>query len=193
LDKLIKIKGLKMAIWKLLLTPLELYIPECIKRITLRRLTTLCAVSFQRPVPQLTGLSADELLKNFALFTESVIKERLSQSTDLSLLKDRLYRNAFQVGQLIRGKFGLVDRNEVIRLMRCLYRIINIDLKSDSNVDGIIISKCFFSSYYSSEICRVMAAFDQGLAAGLSGGEHLEFCERITDGYEFCRAYWHVK
>jgi hypothetical protein len=182
-----------MTFRKWLLVPLELFIPGFIKRMVLCRLITLSADSFECPVPQLKGLSADELLKNYARFTESIINERLSQNIDRSALKNRLYRNAFQAGQILRGKFGLTDRNDVVKFMRFLYRIIKIDLQSDLQGNGIIISQCFFSRYYSSEVCQMMAALDQGLAAGLSGGEHLEFRERITDGCEFCQAYWQEK
>lgn len=179
-----------MAFWKWLLVPLELYTPGFIKRMILCRLITLSAVSFQCPVPEVKGLSANELLKDYARFTGNVIKERLSQNTECSAIQNRLYRNAFQVGQILRGKFNLTDRNDVEKLMRFLYRIIKIDLQSEREENGIVISQCFFSCYYSSEVCQIMAAFDQGLAAGLSGGEYLEFRERITAGCEFCRAYW---
>lgn len=179
-----------MALLKWLLIPLERFTPGFIKRMVLCRLTILSAASFQCPVPQLKGLSANVLLINYARFTENAINERLSLNNDLSALKKRLYRSAFQAGQILRDKLGLVDRSDVIRFMRILYRIIKIDLQSDPQANGIIISKCFFSRYYSSEVCQVMATLDQGLAAGLSGGECLEFHERITDGHEFCRAYW---
>lgn len=182
-----------MTFCKWLLKPLELYTPEFIKRMILCRLISLSAVSFQCPVPEVKGLSADELLKSYARFTEKVIRERLSQNIEHSTLQNRLYRNAFQAGQSLRGRFGLSDRDDVIRVMRFLYRIIKIDLQSDPRANGIIISQCFFSRYYSSEVCQIMASMDQGLAAGLSGGEGLEFRERITDGYEFCRAYWREK
>ncbi len=179
-----------MVFWKWILIPLELYIPEFIKREILSRLITVSTVSFQCSVPKLKGLSADELLNHYAYFTENAIRERLSQNLDCSDLKFRLYRNAFQDGQILRDRFGLSGHGDVIRLMRFLYRILKIKMRKDPQTDGIIISQCFFSRYYSSEVCQLMGALDQGLAAGLSGGEQLEFGERITDGFDFCRAYW---
>ena len=50
------------------------------------------------------------------------------------------------------------------------------------------IPKCFFSAYYSGPVCRVVAALDQGLAAGLSRGGRLTFVGRITEGNAACRA-----
>jgi hypothetical protein len=180
----------KMALGKWLLVPLEFFIPGFMRRMVLRRLMILSADAFQCPVAQLKELSTRELLENYARFTTNAVKKQLAQNNDHALLKDRLYGKAFQAGQLLRRRFGPANRDEVIRLMRILYRIIKIDLQSDRTADGIIISQCFFSRYYSGEICQVMAALDQGLAAGLSGGTSLEFSARITEGHPFCRAYW---
>jgi hypothetical protein len=183
-----------MTFWKRLLVALERYTPEWFKRMVIRRLTTLCAVAFQCSAPRLKGFSADELLENYACFTKTVISERLGlNNEERAVLQNRLYREAFQVGQRLRDRLGPADRNEVNRVLRFLYRMIQIDLHSDPQAHGIIIWHCFFSRYYSGEICQIMAAFDRGLAAGLSGGDSLEFYERITDGCEYCRADWRVK
>jgi hypothetical protein len=183
-----------MASWKWLLVPLKLYTPELLKRMVICRLTTFCAVAFQCPVPEWKGFSAEKLLEKYACFTANVIRERSALNNEEGpALQNRLYREAFQAGQRLREWFGLTDRNEVVRVMRFLYRLIQIDLQGDPQAKGVIISQCFFSRYYSSEVCKVMAAFDQGLAAGLSGGERLEFSERITEGGEFCRADWREK
>lgn len=179
-----------MVFWKWILIPLELYTPEFIKREILRRLMTISALSFQCPVPKLKGLSAGELLNHYACFTENTIRERLSQNIDCSELKSRLYRNAFQDGQILRDRLGISGHGDAIRWMRFLYRVLKIKMRKDPQTDGIIISQCFFRSYYSGEICQVMGALDQGLAAGLSGGERLEFSERMTEGCDFCRANW---
>ena len=52
----------------------------------------------------------------------------------------------------------------------------------------ITISRCYFSSFYSPEVCRVMSAMDRGLLAGLAGGGELVFIQRITEGQPCCRA-----
>jgi hypothetical protein len=179
-----------MKFWKGLLFPVELYTPEFIQRMILVRLTTLSAVSLRCSPGPVQGRSARELLENYARFTADAVSREFSQNGDPSVIKNRLYREAFQAGQAFRLRFGVTAREDVIRLMRFLYRVIRIDFQSDSQGTGIIISKCFFSRFYSSEVCRVMSGLDQGMAAGLSGGEHLEFKERITDGYSVCRAYW---
>jgi hypothetical protein len=180
-----------MAFWKWLLVPLELYTPELLQRMVIRRLTTLCAAAFQCPVPELKGFSAHKLLENYACFTETVISERLALNNERSFaLQNRLYRKAFQAGQSLRDWFSPADRNEALRLLRLLYGMIRIDFQSDPQTQEIIISQCFFSCYYSSAVCQIMSAFDRGLAAGISGGARLEFRERITDGCKFCRADW---
>lgn len=179
-----------MKFWKWPLFLLELYTPNFIQRMILFRLTTLSAVSLQCPFGPVQGRSAREMLENYARFTADAVNRELSQNGDPSVVKNRLYQEAFQAGQAFRLRFGVTARDEVIRLMRFLYRVIQIEFQSDAQGNGIVISKCFFSRFYSSEVCRVMSALDQGLAAGLSSGERLEFGERITDGYPVCRAYW---
>jgi hypothetical protein len=179
-----------MAFWKWMLLPVELYPPDWIRRMVVARLTALSAVSLRCPGWRVQGRSAREMLENYARFTADAVSRELSRNGDPSVIKNRLYQEAFQAGQTFRRRFGLTVREDVIRLMRFVYRMIRIDLQSDPQGTGIVISQCFFSRYYSGAVCRVMSGLDQGLAAGLSGGEHLEFGERITDGYPVCRAYW---
>jgi hypothetical protein len=180
----------EMTFWKWLLFPAEFYTPELIRRMVVVRLATLSAGPLHCPGWRIQGRSAREMLENYARFTAAAVSRELSRNGDPCAIRNQLYQEAYQAGQAFRLRFGLAVRADVIRLMRFLYRVIRIDLQSDPHGSGILISQCFFSRYYSGEVCRVMSALDQGLAAGLSGGGHLEFGERITDGYPFCRAYW---
>ncbi len=76
-------------------------------------------------------------------------------------------------------------------LGRSLYDILDIDFDGSDSGSGsgeITISRCYFSSFYSPEVCQVMSAMDRGLLAGLAGGGELVFIERITEGQPCCRA-----
>ncbi|HEX3044158.1 MAG TPA: hypothetical protein VHY08_05335 [Bacillota bacterium] len=179
-----------MAFWRWLLIPLERLTPNFIKKMILYRLITVSAQALQSPVPDIKGLSAHELLESYAIFTGNAIKDRLSRNEACSDLQTKLYQNAFQEGQRLRYSFGLTDRNDAIGMMRFLYRIIEIKMEYVSKDDEIVISQCFFSRYYTGDVCKIMELLDRGLAAGLSGGGTLEFYERITDDCEFCRAFW---
>jgi len=76
-------------------------------------------------------------------------------------------------------------------LDRALYRLLEIEFQGDEG--GVVISRCYFSPFYSGPICRVMSALDRGLFAGLSGGRQLVFTARITEGQAQCRAHLSVE
>jgi hypothetical protein len=70
---------------------------------------------------------------------------------------------------------------------RMVYGLLDIDLRGTR--DGrITVRRCAFSDVYSAEICRLISALDAGLLAGLSGGDRLEFTQRITEGAPCCLA-----
>ena len=65
--------------------------------------------------------------------------------------------------------------------------------KLDQNERGLCrnefaIRRCFFSGFYSPEVCRLISSLDEGLAAGLTGGK-LCFVQRITDGGSCCKGH----
>jgi hypothetical protein len=73
-----------------------------------------------------------------------------------------------------------------------MYRMVNIDLRGDG-AGGIVVRRCFFSSYYSAEVCGLISALDEGLIAGLSSGMKLRFFRKITEGDDCCRASLHAE
>jgi hypothetical protein len=73
-------------------------------------------------------------------------------------------------------------------ISRVLYRMLDIDFRGDARGD-VVISRCYFSSFYSGQVCGVMSAMDWGLLAGLANGGELAFSSRITEGESFCRAH----
>jgi hypothetical protein len=86
---------------------------------------------------------------------------------------------------------GIHSVDDVMALGRLLYSLLDIEFQGSSSGE-IMISRCYFSGYYSPEVCRVMSAMDHGLLAGLAGGGKLVFSQRITEGHACCRAHFTV-
>jgi len=145
------------------------------------------ALAFECGIPQLEGLSFDECLEKYALFTKEEVEKSIQQGNDLQTIKNRLYQNAFRLGEKLRKRFHVTTIEEVMTMSRILYRTMEIEFHG--TVQGeITINRCFFSRYYSRQVCQVISSLDEGVIAGLSGGGQLIFSERITEGKDCCKA-----
>ena len=174
-----------------LLARLLTHTPAIVKRQALMQLFRATAAAFQVDMPRLSGLSREQCLLAYARFTANLADEALRQGGDLSELQERLYRNAYRLGRTPGWLLGSHSVNDVMALGRALYDVLDIDFHGSDGGSGsgeITISRCYFSSFYSPEACRVMSAMDRGLLAGLAGGGELVFIERITEGRPCCRA-----
>jgi hypothetical protein len=163
-----------------------IYIPQFVKRRKLGELWEATAGAFQSPAPIMKGLSFDEGLKSYALFTREKAEEAVRRKRETEV-RSLLYGNAFKIGRKLQTDFQVSTMEEALRMARIIYKILGIDFRWNQNGD-IVIRKCFFSSFYSGDICRVISSLDAGLLAGLSGGSRLDFQQRITEGNECCRA-----
>lgn len=182
-------------------TLLYLYVPDFVKKQKLQELFTLTAEAFQCEAPSLKGLSFQESMHKYALFTKEQAENQLRQPDDPldannlkceHALKDRLYKNAFQYGQSLRKKLHCRTPEEIIAVCRLIYKILGIEFCGDTQ-GNIVISRCFFSAYYSAEVCRLISSLDEGLAAGLSAGSRLAFAVRMTEGNPCCKAFFDLK
>ena len=174
-----------------LLARLLTHTPAIVKRQALVELFRATAAAFQADMPRLSGLSREQCLLAYARFTADQADEALRQGGDLSELQERLYRNAYRLGRTPGWLLRVRSVDDVMALGRSLYDILDIDFEGSASSNGkaeITISRCYFSSYYSPEVCKVMSAMDRGLLAGLAGGGELVFTERITEGQPCCRA-----
>jgi hypothetical protein len=174
-----------------LLSRLLTHQPAIIKRTALVQLFRATAAAFQADMPRLTGLSREQCLLAYARFTTDQAEEALRQGGDVSELQERLYRNAYRLGRTLGWLLRVRNLDDVMALGRSLYSILDTDFDgSDSGKASaeITISRCYFSSFYSPEVCQVMSAMDRGLLAGLAGGGDLAFSQRITEGHACCRA-----
>lgn len=170
-----------------LLARLLTHTPAIVERQALVQLFRVTAAAFQAQMPRLAGLSQEQCLLAYAQFTAEQVEEALRWGGDLSALQERLYRNAYRLGRLPGWLLRVQGVDDVMAMGRLLYGILDIDFAGSGNGE-IVICRCYFSSFYSPEACRVMSAMDRGLFAGLAGGGDLEFSQRITEGHPCCRA-----
>ena len=139
----------------------------------------------------LGGLSSDERLSVFASFTRDQVAGAHSGASlpgrDLEAVQQRLYDNAYRLGRRTGRLLGVRGVSDTMAVGRILYRILDIEFQGDAQGD-VLISRCYFSGFYSGRVCQVMSAMDWGLLAGLAGSGQLIFSSRITEGQPCCRA-----
>ncbi len=171
----------------LLVQALNVYVPARLKRRKLLDLFEATAAACGTAMPDLDGLSAEECLERYALYTRDEIGRKIRAGEDLRELKDTLYRHAYRLGGELRRQLRIKKPEEVLSVGRALYRAIGIDF--EGSVSGSVrIRTCYFSGYYDAGVCSVMSSLDEGIAAGLSGGGKLTFSQRITEGKPTCEA-----
>jgi hypothetical protein len=153
----------------LLLTLLRLHLPTCVKQEGLRDLFACTAAAFQCDVPRLDGLSFDGCLHAYALFTRENAAEALQSGQDLDALQDRLYQNAFQLGQRLRKRLRITAIDDVMAAGRTLFCGLGIDFEGKRQ-GTVTIRRCYFSRFYSPQVCALISALDAGVLAGLAGG-----------------------
>jgi len=169
------------------LSALKIYIPTFIKKKKLEELFALVADAFGEAKPPLKGRSYKEQLNAFAKFTVRQAEKHIQKGQNLEETKRRLFENACRLGQKIRNDFNIRKTKEIMQISRILYQILDIEFEGTLSGD-VTINRCFFSGYYSSQVCQVITSLDEGVAAGLSGGGRLNFYQRITEGKDCCKA-----
>jgi hypothetical protein len=169
---------------------LDGHVPAVVRRAALRALFATTAAGFGSPVPPLGGLDADGLLRRYAQFTRDQAEAALRDGRDLPALQDRLERGTRALGVRLRAGLRLRTTEDAMAAARMMYVLLNIDFHGSGNGE-ITVRRCPFSEVYSGDVCRLVSALDAGLLAGLSGGDRLEFIQRITDGAPCCLARLH--
>jgi hypothetical protein len=165
----------------------DLYIPPFIRKKGLKNLFALTASSFGCDVPATAGLSFEESLTAYARFTNTSAERCKSTGKDPAAIQERLYSKAYEFGKTLRKLLRISTPQELMMACKILYRTIGIDFHGSQNGE-ITIPRCFFSKYYSAPTCRLISSIDAGILAGLSGGNTLTFSQRITEGFEACKA-----
>lgn len=167
-------------------------LPVFVRQEILAELLVATADAFQCPVPALEHLSFEEYLRTYTLFTREQAEKALQSGLDLQVLKIKLYRNAYPLGAKLREWFTVDTMEDVMELGQILYLAIGVDFQADP-LGNVTVTRCYFSQFYSSPVCDLISALDDGVLSGLSGGGRLAFTERITEGKECCRAKLHSR
>ncbi len=164
------------------------YFPTFIKKRQVRKLLHLTAEAFHSTPPSIRGLSFDESLKAFAAFTQHEAEKAIRSGQNLGAIHRALYDRAFELGTQYGKWFRIAGIDEVMSAARVLYGFCGIDFQGTPEGE-VTIRRCFFSGYYSSDVCRIISSLDAGLLAGLSGGRRLTFSRRITEGADSCTGH----
>ncbi|MBE3102158.1 MAG: hypothetical protein IMZ47_07830 [Firmicutes bacterium] len=172
----------------MLLKIIQFCMPEFIKKKKLNELFRLTADAFQSDLPELRGFSFTECLPKYAIFTKGQAESYLQSGRPLEEVKHRLYQNSYIFGQNMRKSLHILTWKEAVTVLKVVYKFIGIDFHYNRQGE-IIIRQCFFSKYYSGEICKLISSLDIGLAAGLSGGGRLFFNQRIAEGNNCCKGF----
>jgi hypothetical protein len=170
--------------------------PAIVRRQALVQLFGATAAAFQASTPSLSGLSHEQCLLAYARFTADRAAEALADGGSLPELQERLYRNAYRLGRMPGRLLRVRTIDDVMVLGRFLYGILDIDFAGSERRGGageITIRRCYFTDFYTPQVCQLMSAMDRGLLAGLAGGGELVFTERITEDRPCCRAHFSLE
>ena len=171
----------------ILLKLLPHQLPAFVRKAILAELSAATAEAFACPAPSLARLSCDKCLESYARFSSAQAERARQSGPDVSIVKARLYRNAYPLGEKLRRWFGLATIADVMALGQILYRAIGVEMQGDAR-GNVTVQNCFYSQFYSGQVCHLISALDDGVFAGLSGGCRLSFSQRLTEGYPCCRA-----
>jgi hypothetical protein len=171
---------------KMLLKMLERHMPTLIKRWQLQGLFRITAASFQCRCPLLPRGTPTQALQYFAEFTREQVLQQITQKQKNTSARKRLFQGSYRMGVILRRLLHLKQPDEQFKLLQILYRNIEIEWEKGA---VLTVSHCYFSKFYSKEICQFMSAMDEGFMAGLFHGARLTFYRRITEGNPCCKAY----
>ncbi len=173
----------------ILVSALQIHRLDFVRKMALQQLFHATAAAFEVEVPPLAGLASEEYLAQYAQFAQAQAEQHLRRGRDVQALEQCLYRNAVELGRRQSKWLRAGTVQDVMSIGRVLYCMLDIDLQGDAQGE-VVISRCYFSKFYSAEVCRLMSAMDRGLFAGLSNGGELTFSSRITEGQSCCRAHF---
>ena len=170
----------------------RLYLPASVKRKRLKQLFDLTADAFGSNAPRTEGIPLHEIIDRYARFTREEAEKAIQRPKKAEEVRERLYKNAYSMGSELRRVYRIRTKQDALSMGRLVYKVLKIDFRGDGQ-DGIVVKRCFFSDYYSAEVCALISAIDEGMMAGLSSGLRLRFIERITDGNECCKAFFGIE
>jgi hypothetical protein len=167
--------------WRLML--LE-NMPGLFKRRKLKELVLFTARAFSARPPDVLHFSFARILHEFAVFTGKEAKAAIAAQNE-GIVAERLFTEASAFAANLRKLAHLASHHESLRLLKILYQLIGIDMCIAGH--EIRITCCYFSQFYSPDICRLISSLDAGIVHGLTSGGQLTFSKRITEGHACCQ------
>ena len=154
------------------------------RRIELQLLMNLTAHALGQKPKRIWTLPNAKALRVYADFTSS----NLQAGADEPLL-ERMHTEAYKMGRLLRRLFLINNEARAQQLIVALYRNIGIKLSFESSRQ-LCFHRCYFSRFYTPQVCKAASALDDGIIRGILGleSEHLHFSQRITEGCKYCKA-----
>ena len=165
----------------------DVYVPAYLKKRELLNLFEITGAAFGSEIPVVSTLSFADCLTEYARFTKTVVERSIDNLYNLGIARQQLCHQSYELGSRLRQKFGVKTTKDVMTACRIIYKCLGIDFKGTEKGE-ITICRCFFSGFYSEEVCGVISCVDKGLVAGLSGGGKLSFTQKITEGMDCCKA-----
>ena len=153
----------------------------------LEELIDRTASAFGSTAPARRARSLRGRLAEYAAFTRDQAAEALQDPGRAAAVTASLYDAGLSLGAHYRNLWRVRTLAEAMAAASLVYRAIGIAFSGFTG-GGAIMTRCFFSSYYSPATCALISGLDRGLLAGLSGGSQLRFCSRITEGAANCIA-----
>jgi hypothetical protein len=165
----------------------ESFVPAFLKKRQLKKLFALAAGVFKSEAPSIAGLSFEESLRVFADYTQRETVTAIKRGEDLNVIKWKLFKGAYEIGDRLRKFLHVTDTGDIMKAGRLIYGTLGINFLGTPRGE-VTINKCFFSEIYSARTCRVISSLDEGMMAGLSHGGAFMFSQRMTEGFDSCRA-----
>lgn len=159
-----------------------------LRRVLLDRLAAVTARALGGPPAPSAGRAWDARLERYARTTaaqaDAVLRSGDPDAAEAAARE--LRRGARELGAQARRLLGLRGPDEALAALRAFYGQIGIRAACDGG--ELCVHRCLFAEHFSRRACELVAALDDGFAAGLSGGGTLRFTQRITAGDACCLA-----
>jgi len=167
---------------------LERHLPAALRRRMFDQLVRVTADAFGVRPPEFAHLKPADGTRRLAEFTRAEAERVLAAGSTSSVVSDRLFHGAQELGARVRRRLGIRRPDEAFRALRLLYGAIGIDLDRDPHTGDLIVGRCAFSDTYTPTVCAFVSALDSGIFAGITRGTTLAFTARLTEGASQCRA-----
>jgi hypothetical protein len=164
-------------------------LPRRAKERLLEDLEALTAQALGGGPPTSPAAPFERRLRRFARTTEAGAEALRGRDdpVERAAVAARLHAGAFELGGRARRLLRVRGDRDALDTLCALYHHIGIEARR-VGPSQLEVGRCLFADEFSPATCRLIAALDDGFAAGLAGTGRLVFTARITEGSPCCRA-----